>query len=474
MIGGAAAGVGKTYTLLLDPLRDVHRPGFGGVIFRRTSPQIRNEGGLWDTSQTIYRVAKGVPRETTLEWIFPAGTKIKFSHLEYEKNIYDWQGSQIAFIGFDELTHFSKKMFFYLLTRNRSTCGVRPYVRATCNPDPDSWVYELIQWWIDPETGYPIPDRDGVIRYLMIDGENYIWGDTIEEVLQKGAHMIEEMVADVDPREFVKSFTFISGHINENKELLKANPSYVGNLMAQDKETIARLLKGNWKIIINDKDIYSAQAMRGVFDNVRDVDRGRKCITADIALEGSNKLVVGYWEGFELMNIEILDKSDGPQVIELISAVAKHYGVNNWDICYDADGVGGYVGGYLPGSISFHGGAAALEVMDPVTGNYSAENYYNLRAQCYFRSGQAVARGDRKINRLVADKMYDDKMTVRQRFMYERKAIKKDKKTPDGKLKIIKKDEMKVHLNGESPDVFDMFMMREALELGFEFKAVAV
>jgi hypothetical protein len=85
VIGGAAAGVGKTYTLLLDPLRDIKVPGFGGVIFRRTSTQIRNEGGLWDTSMDIYPHVGAEPKETFLEWNFPKGAKIKFSHLEHEK-----------------------------------------------------------------------------------------------------------------------------------------------------------------------------------------------------------------------------------------------------------------------------------------------------------------------------------------------------------------------------------------------------
>ena len=89
VIGGAAAGTGKTFTLLLDPLRDIHIPGFGGVIFRRTTTQIRNEGGLWDTSMTIYPHAKATPHETFLEWQFPKGPKLKFSHLEHEKNILD-------------------------------------------------------------------------------------------------------------------------------------------------------------------------------------------------------------------------------------------------------------------------------------------------------------------------------------------------------------------------------------------------
>ena len=185
VIGGAAAGVGKTYTLLLDPLRDIKVPGFGGVIFRRTTTQIRNEGGLWDTSLGVYPYVGAEPRESYLEWIFKGGQTIKFSHLEHEKNIFDWQGAQIPFIGFDELTHFTRKMFFYLLSRNRSTCGVKPYVRATCNPDPESWVADFLSWWIDEDTGLPIPDRDGQMRYLVVDGENYIWGDSYEDVIER-------------------------------------------------------------------------------------------------------------------------------------------------------------------------------------------------------------------------------------------------------------------------------------------------
>ena len=56
--------------------------------------------------------------------------------------------------------------------------------------------------------------------------------------------------------------------------------------------------------------------------------------------------------------------------------------------------------------------------------------------------------------------MYDKTMTVRQRLIYERKAIKRKKADMDGKLQIIGKDEMKTKLNGDSPDLMDAFMMR--------------
>ena len=87
----------------------------------------------------VYSLFRARPREAQLEWIFPGGAKIKFAHLEYDSTVLDWQGSALAFIGYDELTHFTEKQFFYMLSRNRSTSGVRPYIRGTTNPDPDSW-----------------------------------------------------------------------------------------------------------------------------------------------------------------------------------------------------------------------------------------------------------------------------------------------------------------------------------------------
>ena len=67
------------------------------------------------------------------EWTFPKGTRVKFGHLEHETTVMDWQGSQIVLLGFDELTHFDATQFWYMLSRNRSMCGVPPYVRATTN-----------------------------------------------------------------------------------------------------------------------------------------------------------------------------------------------------------------------------------------------------------------------------------------------------------------------------------------------------
>lgn len=466
VISGGAAGLGKTFTLLLEVLRHRKIPDFGSVIFRRTSVQIRNEGGLWDTSMKVFPYAGGRPKESVLEWDFKGGARLKFAHLEHEKNIYDWQGSQIPLIGFDELTHFSRKMFFYLLSRNRSTCGVRPYVRATCNPDPDSWVADFISWWIDPETGLPIPERDRVIRYFAIDGESIIWGDTEEEVIQKAWYFLEAAIGSsgINPAEFVKSFTFISGSIYDNKELLKVNPAYLANLLAQDEQTKLQLFDGSWKVVISDIELYNYHCFLGVFHNQYHVTTGFKYLIADIALKGNDKFIIGVFDGFELIDIVIMAKSDGKEVVDAIKAMAQKHMIPNQNIVYDNDGVGGFVDGFIVGAIPFHNGGSPID----------GENYKNLKTQCYYKSSDRVNNGGYRISEYVADMMYDDKMTVRQRFMYERRAIKRDKTDMDGKLCIIPKDKMKALLNGQSPDLMDMFMMRERIELGPQFSWVAM
>ncbi len=238
-IYGGAAGGGKTYALLLECLRHVDNPDFGAVVFRRQSNQITNEGGLWDTANNMYIPLGAMPKlSPSPQMVFKSGAKVSFHHMQYEKDKFGWQGSQIPLIAFDELTHFSEGQFVYMLSRNRSTCGVKPYIRATTNPDADSWVAEFLSWWINQETGYPIPERSGVIRYFYrLDG-SFLWGDTVQELVDK---------YHADPA-LCKSVTFIASSIYDNKILLEANPEYLANLNGLDVVEKERLLKGNWKI----------------------------------------------------------------------------------------------------------------------------------------------------------------------------------------------------------------------------------
>lgn len=240
---GGGAGGGKSFGMLLDPLRHCGTPGFDATIFRRTTPEITNPGAIWDESSNLYPLAHAEAYIGRTEWRFPSNATIAFRHMEHEQDKIKYQGTQLAWIGFDELTHFTETQFWYMVSRNRSTCGVKPYIRATCNPDADSWVAELVAWWIDPDTGYAIPERSGVIRWLQRRDGVLHWHNTREESI---AAAKAEGVPDED--NLPKSFTFIAASLDDNPALTSKDPGYRAGLLAMPKVEQERLLRGNWLI----------------------------------------------------------------------------------------------------------------------------------------------------------------------------------------------------------------------------------
>lgn len=246
-IYGGAAGGGKTFGLLLEALRHKNNKDFNAVIFRRDYTQVTSPGGLWESSKKIYSYVKGSsPLKTPkLHWIFPSGASVNFAHLKSDEDCLSWQGSQVTMIGFDELTHFSEYQFFYMLSRNRTDSGISPYVRATCNPDADSWVAEFIKWWIDPDTGYPISNRSGKVRWMVRLNEAIYWFDTRQDAINAA---IENSMDYEKAVIMAKSVTFIASTLQDNKILMKNDPSYMANLLALALVERERLLYGNWKI----------------------------------------------------------------------------------------------------------------------------------------------------------------------------------------------------------------------------------
>lgn len=197
------------------------------MIFRGTYPQIVVAGGLWDESMDWYPLQGGVPFKSDLSWRFPTGAQIRFHHLGEEKQKYDWQGSQVPYFGFDELTHFTESVFTYVaFSRGRTNCTVQPYVRCTCNPDP-GWVRDFFAPWVDDDY-QGIRAASGEILWFVRDGH--------------------KMVFSREQSEDAKSITFIRSRITDNKIGLQKNPRYLPNLKALPPVERARLLDGNWNI----------------------------------------------------------------------------------------------------------------------------------------------------------------------------------------------------------------------------------
>lgn len=483
IVGGSAGG-GKTAVLLLDALRWHFVPGYGGVIFRRSYPEIVMQDGLWDQSKKFYGELGGVSNETSLRWSFPQGSRISFSHLQYEKDLLNHQGSQYAFIGFDELTHFSKKEFLYLLSRNRSVCGVDPVIRATCNPDPDSWVAQFIAWFIDQETGFPIPERCGKLRFFTSDNGNFVWGDTREEVLTLCPHLFntpEIKASGIDPLLLIKSMTFIPGSVYENRVLLDIDPRYLGNLMAMDEEDKLRLLDGNWKTGLDVKQMFSLEKINNIFNLPLPKINGEKYyITCDHARFGSDNCVIFTWLGWKVVRIDILPVSnmyDIANVIQNSRRTFRPIPISN--ILCDQDGIG--VHDLLQCRV-FQGGTTAYPEETKIETLKVA--YKNKRTQLYYKASEMVEDGKVSVDleqcyiwhknpsthhlldpvRIKEIKIKGQSHTIENLIRDDLRTIKRFKSDTDGKKMITPKEQQKNAIDGRSPDFGDNFMMRGDFE----------
>ena len=133
---GGAAGGGKSYAICWDALvRCLRYPGTHAYLFRRTYPEL--EKTLIQTMLLIAPKAIGQYSATKHEMKLINGSVLHFCYMNDEgDSMLQYQGAEIQWLYFDELTHFTKAMYDYLKTRLRAAkkLGVVPCVRCASNP----------------------------------------------------------------------------------------------------------------------------------------------------------------------------------------------------------------------------------------------------------------------------------------------------------------------------------------------------
>ncbi len=186
---GGAAGGGKSYAMIVDPLRYAHKAKHRALILRRSMPELRE---LIDKTRELYPKAfKGAKyREVEKLWNFPSGAKIEFGFLERDADVYRYQGQAYSWIGFDEITHLPTEFSWnYLASRLRTTDPeIVPYMRCTANPDGvgSYWVKKR---YIDPHPpNLAYRGSDGLSRRFIparLDDNPYLAEDGRYEQMLK-------------------------------------------------------------------------------------------------------------------------------------------------------------------------------------------------------------------------------------------------------------------------------------------------
>lgn len=246
--------------------------------------------------------------------------------------------------------------------------------------------------------------------------------------------------------------------------LAKDNPfvskSYIDILHGLPTNSRERLLYGNWEYDDDPTALIEYEAIQDSYTNEH-AQRGLKCITVDAAMRGSDLFRVGVWDGFVLIDHVSAEKTGGKQIIDIVKAKALQHKVSQSNIVYDADGVGGFIGGeggFLPNAKPFNNGGSPLPMIDKTTGRINKKpNYENLKTQCEFLMASRINSGGywfkAVTNQEDRDILNEELGEIKERDM--------DK---DGKKKIKRKEDRKKDI-GRSPDFSDIVMMREYFDI---------
>ena len=165
---GGAAGGGKSYAMIIDPLRYCHKKAHRALILRRSMPELRE---MIDKSRELYPLAfPGAKfREVEKLWNFPSGAKVEFGFLERDADVYRYQGQAYSWIGFDEITHLPTEFSWnYLASRLRTTDPeIQTYLRCTANPGGVGSHWVKNRYILPAEHNSSFLGKDGLTRKFI-------------------------------------------------------------------------------------------------------------------------------------------------------------------------------------------------------------------------------------------------------------------------------------------------------------------
>lgn len=223
---GGAAGGGKTFSLIADPMRYFSHPEFNGLILRKTTDELREI--IWKTQELYPKAFKGAKwQEKKSQWVFPSGARLWLTYLERDEDVLRYQGQAFSYIAFDELTqHPTPFAWNYMRSRLRTTAPDLPiFLRATSNPGGPGhgWVRKM---FVDPApANVPFTATD------IDTGEDLKYPDTHPS--KAGQPLFQRR--------------FIPASLYDNPYLAN-DGAYEANLLSLPEMQRRQLLEGDWAV----------------------------------------------------------------------------------------------------------------------------------------------------------------------------------------------------------------------------------
>jgi hypothetical protein len=323
--------------------------------------------------------------ESNLIITCPNGVHIHFKSADKPDNLF---GEDVYSIVFDEAPRAKRDSFYALRTTITATSGVMKLIGnfgGTSN-----WMHQL--------KAKALIDKQ--YAYFKVTA----W-DAVKEGILDEAEILQAQ-KDLPPKIFKQLY------------------------LAEEQESTDQLI--------------SYDAINNMWTNTH-VVRGKRYITADIALHGSDKFVVIVWDGWDIIDFIVIDKCEAPEVEMLLKDTAEKYSVGRSNITYDADGLGSFLRGYLSGARPFNNGGAVIG---------KNINYKNLKSQCGYEFAKRANNNEILISCEVDKGELIKELECLQSYDLDK----------DGKIQLMPKTKIK-EVIGHSPDKLDALIMRMIFEL---------
>jgi hypothetical protein len=141
---GGAAGGGKSSALLMAALEYAHVPGYAALILRRTYADLSLPGAIMDRSHDWLQ-GKAEWNDRDKRWTFPTGATLSFGYCETARDVFRYQGAELQFVGWDELTQFPEQPYRYLLSRLRRLQGSSVPLRSRAASNPGGIGHDWVR-----------------------------------------------------------------------------------------------------------------------------------------------------------------------------------------------------------------------------------------------------------------------------------------------------------------------------------------
>lgn len=322
----------NTHNGLVRHLRYVHDPRYVGYVIRKHTVNLKGGGGAFDLAQILFKAYNPRVRFTRQPMVayFPSGAKIQFVGMDGEAGKEFFQGLEVSGAMCDEGTHLSEDEVWWLASRLRTSADMSPNIWITCNPDPDSYLFKWVEWYLYPKGTYvdgelvegrPDPAKNGKLRWFIKNQDQMIWGDSPEEIYEKYPQYKN---SETKP----KSFRFIGATCHDNPIFLKKNPDYISTLLNQGRVTAERLYYGNW-LAREEASGYFKRDWCEIIDNPPDESQVVKRVRAwDIAGTLPSE---SYPDPDYTVGVQIAKLKDGSFLIEDVQRDRKRFSeVYNW------------------------------------------------------------------------------------------------------------------------------------------------